>query len=121
MEEGYFSSNRDKSLDIFQFKTNFQQIFYKTEQKENNYCFVFNDSGSIVIDTTNLQYKWSFGDGKSTTDAVVSHCFPGPGKYEVRLDIVERASGHLFFTKLINELEIRVILNRHISILPIML
>jgi outer membrane protein OmpA-like peptidoglycan-associated protein len=107
MEKGYFSSNRDKSIDIFQFRTNFPQIFYKAAQRENNYCFIFNDSGSIVIDTINLQYKWSFGDGKTTTGKVVSHCFPGPGNFDVRLDIIERANGRLFFTKLINEIEIR--------------
>ena len=107
MEEGYFASNRDKSVDIFHFKTNFPQFFYKAAQKENNYCFIFQDSGSIVIDTVKLQYKWSFGDGKTTKGAVVSHCFPGPGYYKVRLDIIERASGNLFFTKRMDELEIR--------------
>ena len=107
MEKGYFSSNRDKSIDIYEFRSNFQQIFYNNIQKENNYCYLFNDSGTIVIDTTNLRYKWSFGDGKSTTGAVVNHCFPGPGSYNVRLDIVEKASGKVFFNKLINDIDIR--------------
>jgi outer membrane protein OmpA-like peptidoglycan-associated protein len=107
MQKGYFSSNRDKSVDIFQFKTNFPQTFYRAQQKENNYCFVFNDSGSIVIDTLNMRYKWSFGDGKSTTGRVVSHCFPGPGNYDIRLDIVERTNERIFFTKLLNDVEIR--------------
>ena len=107
MEEGYFSSNRDKSIDVFKFTTNFPQIFYKAPQKENNYCFLFNDPGSIVIDSLNLLYKWSFSDGKTITGAVVSHCFPGPGNYNVRLDIIDRASGRLFFTKLMNEIDIR--------------
>ncbi len=107
MQKGYFSSNRDKSVDIFQFRTNFPQIFYRAQQKENNYCFIFNDSGSVLIDTLNLRYKWSFGDGKSTTGTVVSHCFPGPGNYNIRLDIVERVNGRVFFTKLLNDVEIR--------------
>jgi|WetSurMetagenome_2_1015567.scaffolds.fasta_scaffold03371_4 outer membrane protein OmpA-like peptidoglycan-associated protein len=107
MEEGYFSSNRDKSIDIFHFRTNHQQIFYNKIQSENQYCFTFNDNGSIVIDTTNLQYMWSFGDGKTTIGAIVNHCFPGPGSYNVKLDIVERGTGKLFFTKLIYNLELR--------------
>jgi outer membrane protein OmpA-like peptidoglycan-associated protein len=107
MSKGYFSSNRDNSLDIFQFETRFPQVFYQTQQKENNYCFIFNDSGSIVLDTINLQYRWSFGDGKSTTGTGVSHCFPGPGNYNVRLDIIERNTGRQFFTKLIYNFEIR--------------
>ena len=33
MKEGYFSSNRDKSVDIFHFRTNFPQIFYKARSE----------------------------------------------------------------------------------------
>jgi len=58
MNEGYFSSNRDKSIDIFHFRTNSPQVFYNSIQKENQYCFIFSDLGSIVVDTTNLQYRW---------------------------------------------------------------
>ncbi len=107
MSMGYFSSNRDKSIDIFEFRTIMPQVFYNEPQKENNYCFQFNDSGSIVIDTLNLQYRWTFGDGKTTSGTVVSHCFPGPGNYNISLDIIERSSGRIFFTKLNDEVEIR--------------
>lgn len=107
MNEGYFSSNRDKSIDIFHFKTNSPQVFYNSIQRENQYCFIFNDLASIIIDTTNLQYKWSFGNGESSRGAVVKHCFPGPGNYNVRLDIIERGTGKLFFTKLMYTLELK--------------
>src|SRR5450759_2909574 len=40
MDEGYFSSNRNKSIDIFHFRTNFPQIFYTNIQRENQYCFM---------------------------------------------------------------------------------
>ncbi len=107
MDEGYFSSNRDKSLDIFHFRTNLPQIFYSTPQKENSYCFKFNDNGSIIVDTVNLKYRWSFGDGKSTNGSVVNHCFPGPGNFKVKLDVVDVETGKLFFTKLINDIRLR--------------
>ncbi len=106
MQEGYFSSNRDKSIDIFQFKTNFHQAFYNSIQKENNYCYIFSDSGSIPIDTTNLRYKWSFGDGTTAAKPKATHCFQNPGKYTVRLDILEKATGRIFFTKLIYDIKI---------------
>jgi len=107
MDEGYFSSNRDKSLDIFHFRTNTPQIFYNSIQRENQYCFKFNNIGSIFVDTTLLQYKWSFGDGESAGGVDVSHCYQGPGNYKVQLDIVERGTGILFFTKQINNIELR--------------
>ena len=107
MNEGYFSSNRNKSLDIYHFKTNFPQIFYSSIQRENQYCFMFIDNGLILIDTTILQYKWYFGDGKSSFGNIVSHCFAGTGNYTVRLDIVEKGTGKLFFTELSYNLELR--------------
>ncbi len=107
MNEGYFSSNRNKSIDIYHFNTNFPQIFYSNIQKDNNYCFIFKDTGSIVVDTANLKYKWSFGDGESSGRKVTKHCYTGPGDYNVKLDIIERSSGKLFFSKLSYNLEIR--------------
>jgi outer membrane protein OmpA-like peptidoglycan-associated protein len=106
MSTGYFSSNRDKSVDIFHFNTNYSQIFYNDIQKENNYCYTFRDNKSIVIDSLSLLYKWSYSDGKPVTGPLVSHCFPGPGDYVVRLDIVERETGKLFFTKLIENIHL---------------
>jgi len=107
MNEGYFSSNRNKSIDIYHFNTNFPQIFYSTIQKDNKYCFIFKDTGSIVVDTVNFQYRWNFGDGKSSVRKVTNHCYKGPGDYNVKLDIIERGSGNLFFSKLSYNLEVR--------------
>ena len=106
MNEGYFSSNRDKSVDIFHFKTDYPQVFYDIIQKENNYCLTFKDDKSILIDSLNIMYRWSFGDGKSASGATATHCFPGPGNYTVRLDFVEMGTGKLFFTKLIYNLQL---------------
>jgi outer membrane protein OmpA-like peptidoglycan-associated protein len=106
MDEGFFSSDRDKSVDIFHFKTNVPQIFYSSIQKENQYCFMFSDSASITIDTLNLKYVWDFGDGSKASGAIVNHCFQGSGRYRVMLDIVERTTGNLFFSKLLYNLEL---------------
>jgi len=107
MNSGYFSSNRNKSLDIFQFTTNLPQVFYNDIQRENQYCFMFTDKGSIIIDTTDLQYQWTFGDGKTANRAIVKHCFPGPGDFNIRLDIIDKSTGKLFFNKLSYKLELR--------------
>lgn len=107
MNSGYFSSNRNKSIDIFHFTTIRPQIFYTGIQQENQYCFMFTDTGSIVIDTANLQYKWYFGDGKSANGATVRHCYSGSGDYDVRLDVVDRGTGKLFFTKLSYKLKLQ--------------
>ena len=64
------------------------------------------DSGTIVIDTINLRYVWDFGDGIKASGSKVNHCFRGAGKYTVKLDIIEKATGNLFFSKLIYKLDI---------------
>jgi outer membrane protein OmpA-like peptidoglycan-associated protein len=106
MNKGYFSSNRDKSFDIYQFRTNIPQVFYTMLQKENQYCFTLSDSGSMVIDTLNLEYVWKSGGAKQS-GPVVHTCFPGPGKYSVSLDIVEKKTGKIFFHKLSYNLELK--------------
>jgi outer membrane protein OmpA-like peptidoglycan-associated protein len=107
MNQGYFSSNRGKSVDIYQFKTIIPQVFYDIKQKENQYCYLLSDTGSIVIDTAYLKYQWIFGDGTQATGSKVRHCFPGPGKYTIKLDIFDKRTNKLFFSKLEYEFELR--------------
>ena len=98
--EGYFSTTRNRNADIYKFKTVHPQIYYADAQKENRYCFSFSDSGEIAVDTLYLQYVWDFGDGAKGYGEKATHCYAGPGKYNVRLDIIDRLSGNRYFTKL---------------------
>ena len=107
MSDGYFSTNRDNSFDIYHFRTNIPQVLYDNVQKENNYCFMFIDTGAIKIDTTNLKYVWDFSDGSKASGIKVYHCFKGAGKYTVKLDLVERNTGNLFFSKLVYNIELQ--------------
>ena len=105
-KEGYFSSNRDKSIDIYQFRTNYPQVLYNKVQKENQYCFTFADSGALVINAINLKNKWDFGDGNNAFGPVVQHCFHGAGKFTIRYDIVDINTGNIYFSKLLYNLEL---------------
>jgi outer membrane protein OmpA-like peptidoglycan-associated protein len=115
MNQGYFSSNRDGQFDIFHFRTNGAQIFYTAIQKENQYYYSFIDTGGIVVDTLNLDYVWDFGGGQKISGKSVTHRFPGPGKYKVRLDLFDKSTGNLFFSKLSYDLEIRDFEQAYIS------
>jgi hypothetical protein len=114
-ESGYFSSNRDKSIDIYKFKTNTPQIFYSEIQKENQYCFNFSDSGDLVIDTLFLKYEWDFGDNTKATGRNVIHCFSGPGNYNVRLNLLDKITGNLFFTKIQYKIDFREFVQPYIN------
>jgi len=62
MNEGYFSSKRGSTSDIYHFKTNYHQLFYCEEQRTNHYCFKFSDEGKILINKEYLHFLWNFGD-----------------------------------------------------------
>ncbi|MDP4222850.1 MAG: PKD domain-containing protein [Bacteroidota bacterium] len=97
MNEGYFSSKRGSSIDIYYFRTNIHQLFYCKSQRINQYCFKFTDESKIPIDERYVQPEWNFGDGTTLFGTSVEHCFKGPGRYKVTLDIVDKKTGRSFY------------------------
>ena len=88
-ENGYFSTNRRKTDDIFSFSSPPIEFSNCDSIKENNYCFTFYDEKQRLIDTLPVIYQWDFGDGIIRIGKEVKHCFPGPGKYSVKLTITD--------------------------------
>jgi len=107
MNEGYISSDRGgRSVDIYHFKSVIPQIWFAEPQKENLYCFSVSDTGNIQIDTLRLEYVWDFGDDTRASGNPSEHCFPGPGKYNIALDIKDRRTGISYFRKQTYDIEI---------------
>ncbi|HCC70280.1 MAG TPA: hypothetical protein DEQ09_03895, partial [Bacteroidales bacterium] len=115
MNEGYFSSDRDGTVDIYHFNTMVPQIFYSNIQKENQYCFIFSDSGSVVIDRNKLEYRWNFKNGDTFIGSEVEYCFPGPGDFSIKLDIIDIATGRIFCNKLRSNISLRDIEQPYIN------
>ena len=107
MGKGYFSSDRSSSVDIYKFRTNIRQLFYCENQRENQYCFKFTDEGKITVDARYLQLVWDFGDGNKAVGQNVEHCFKGTGTYRITLNIVDKKSGLVVFSKLSYDLDLR--------------
>ena len=55
-------------------------------------CFTFDATKSYDVDRQKLSTHWDFGDGTTSDDAVVQHCFEKAGEYKVTL-LVKDASG----------------------------
>jgi len=106
MDEGYFSSGRDKSIDIYRFTSDIPQVWFAEPQKENLYCFSISDTGKIDADILMFRYVWDFGDNTKMSGTKVQHCFPGPGKYSIALDIIDLKTGNPFFRKRTYDIEI---------------
>jgi outer membrane protein OmpA-like peptidoglycan-associated protein len=115
MNEGYFSSNREKTIDIYHFKTNFFSYLFCEPQIENQYCRLVSDTGSVTADTLRFQYVWDFGDNSKSFGKNATHCFPGLGNYTINLDIIDRRTGKLFFRKMIYNIDVINIEQPYIS------
>ncbi len=93
LEKGFFSSNRLKSDDIFSFRTPPVEFTSCENISESNYCYLFYDERLHPGDTVRGEYTWDFGGGVIRTGTQVLHCFPGPGDYSVKLNILDTQSG----------------------------
>ena len=59
-------------------------------------AFTFNGSSSTDPENQALEYQWSFGDGQTTTGAVVTHSYADDGWYVVRLTVVDQDGASSF-------------------------
>ncbi len=98
---GYFTSNRSNTEDDIYWFSFAPPLFEDCKPfVKPNYCFLFyEESGIESKDTLGMYYEWSFGDGEKSRGLEVRHCFPGPGKYKVELNIVDKSSGAVFYNQ----------------------
>jgi len=104
--EGFFASNRAGSDDIYKFSNPFPTFPDAKPQKDDNFCFTLFENGPFKSDTLPYIYKWYFGDGQSAKGLEVRHCFPGPGKYDVHLNVEDTLANEDLFTVAQYELEL---------------
>lgn len=88
-QNGFFSSNRRKTDDIYSFQLVPVSFPVGDTIQEDNYCFTFFDERQ-GIDTAQVIYQWDFGDGIVRIGPEVKHCFSGPGTYSVKLKIKDK-------------------------------
>jgi hypothetical protein len=110
LQTGYFSSNRGRSDDIFEFTSTIIRISSCDTLMENNYCYRFLEENAVKFDTMPFRYEWKFGDGNMLVGPVVEHCYKGPGKYLVQLNVVNLITKEVLYnektdTLLITEIE----------------
>lgn len=101
---GYFSSDRNGSDDLFEFRMVKPGFTNCDTLETNSYCYVFFDAANVALDTLPLRYEWDLGDGTRIRNLEVEHCFSGPGTYNVSLNIIDTLTGDLFFSQASYEL-----------------
>jgi PKD repeat protein len=87
LQKGYFSSNRRRNDDIYEFTTTVIRKTSCNELEKNNYCYEFVEENAVKYDSIPFMYVWRFGDGNKAVGRLVEHCYKGPGSYLVQLDV----------------------------------
>lgn len=87
LRKGYFASNRRRNDDIYEFTSAIIRKADCDTLEINNYCYEFIEENAVRYDTMPFRYEWKFGDGQKAVGRVVEHCYEGPGRYLVQLDV----------------------------------
>jgi len=87
LQKGYFASNRRRNDDIYEFTTTIIRKASCNPLEINNYCYEFIEENAVKYDSMPFKFEWKFGDGNKATGRIVQHCYNGPGKYLVQLDV----------------------------------
>ncbi len=114
-EKGYFSTNRQKTDDIFSFCSAPVEFAICDSILQNNYCFIFYDKEYTISDTIPVKYIWDFGDSIKKIGPEVKHCFPGPGKYLVKLNVVDAVTGNAVSNQVEYNLDLEAIKQANIN------
>lgn len=86
-KKGYFTSNRKRSDDIYEFESPVIRKDSCNKLQKNSYCYEFVEENAIKYDSIPFRYIWHFGDGFDAEGPLVEHCFKEPGTYIVQLDV----------------------------------
>ena len=114
-ENGFITSSRRGSLDIFSFESTLPSFEVCQQQKIDNYCYVFYERSTVEIDTTLYKYRWDLGDGTTVEAIEAEHCFNDPGKYNIKLDVIDVLTKEIMFNQAEYELELVKTLQAYIT------
>lgn len=116
MQSGFFSSDRRINDDIYSFASTIIRKSVCDTLVENNYCYELVEENAVKLDSIPFRYEWHFGDGSKGTGHSVTYCYPGPGTYMIRLDVVNLITGEVLYNEKTFSLEIADIEQPYISV-----
>ncbi len=118
-ESGYFSSNREDGQDDIYFYRQTWPTF--TNCKDNipeDYCYNLSEESTLdTKEAKGFYYEWLLGDGTKQKGLSVRHCFPGPGKYLINLNIIDSLTKTVFMSQATFDLKVDSIIQLKINCL----
>lgn len=116
MDTGFFASNRQGTDDVYMFMSSFPSFKECPQQVNEKFCYEYNETGSLNIDTTSLNYEWNFGDGMKERSVISHHCYSKPGKYNVSLNVIDTLTGEVYYSEATYELAVEPLEQAYINV-----
>lgn len=108
--EGYFTSNRNGSDDIFKCTITYPEFNDCEELVSELLCYEFFEEATLNADSVSMIYEWDFGDGTKERALETYHCYEQSGFYIVQLNILDPLVDKNFVNEATYELEIEEII-----------
>lgn len=100
LQTGYFASSRNKNDDIFRVQSAISEFENCTQQKKNNFCYVFFENGTSEDDVKGtMKYEWDLGDGTKIRGLEAEHCFVKSGKYRIQLNVIDSVTNEVMMNQ----------------------
>lgn len=95
MDTGYFTTNRKGSDDIYRFVSTFPVFTDCNPQVIEEFCYHFEEAGTVNLDTTSFKYEWDLGDSTKVQQVTTDHCYKEPGFYMIQLNVIDTLTGEI--------------------------
>jgi outer membrane protein OmpA-like peptidoglycan-associated protein len=99
LRNGYFSSNRNGQDELFSFEFDRPDFEDCDSLVPNNLCFtLYEENAHELGEVGALIYEWHINDVVKRGISI-DYCFPGPGDYEITLDIIDTIVNKTYFNQ----------------------
>jgi outer membrane protein OmpA-like peptidoglycan-associated protein len=97
--QGYFSSDREGSLDIYHFEKTTVDHYECPPLIEESFCFEIPKTNNSDLIGLPLKYKYFLNDEQIIDIEGEFYCFPEVGSYKLELNIVDTITGEIIYTR----------------------
>lgn len=97
--DGFFTSNRERTDDIYRFTSLIIRKNNCNQQVEDQFCYEFYEENAQKFDSMPYDYEWDFDDGIKGTGVLTEHCFEKPGIYIVKLNVIDKVTGEVKYNE----------------------
>lgn len=99
LESGFLTSSRNGNDAIFFFRFNFPEFKDCNEQVKDVWCYTLHEENAVKLGEVGaLVYQWKINEVE-LEGVTIDYCFPGPGDYEITLDVIDTIVNQTYFNQ----------------------